>query len=144
MKSNIMKGISYTVLILGTIGSFIGGIVFKTFNFEEQRFVYNIELVIIGVIMVLIMFFVLLGLSTALDRLEDIEIEIHEMKKSNLDLNINSNTTMSTEENEQNIESPIGNEKNKNNSLLKGLWITAFIVVLICILTLLKTFIIGK
>ena len=94
--------------------------------------------------MVLIMFFVLLALSTTLNRLENIGIDIYEMKKSNLDLNINSNTTMSNEENEQNIESPIGNEKNKNNTLLKGLWITAFIVVLICILILLQTFIIGK
>ena len=86
----------------------------------------------------------MLALSTTLNRLENIGIDIYEMKKSNLDLNINSNTTMSNEENEQNIESPIGNEKNKNNTLLKGLWITAFIVVLICILILLQTFIIGK
>lgn len=74
MKSNIMKGISYAVLIVGLLGSIIYGAIFKTYNFEKQEFVFNIELTMISIIMVLLLFVIMFALSTLLEEIEMLKI----------------------------------------------------------------------
>lgn len=79
MKSITMRKISYAVLIIGLIGSFISGAMFKTYDFEKQEFVYNSELVISGIIEIFVLFVVLFTLATILKKLESLE-------KNNLDI----------------------------------------------------------
>lgn len=85
MTSYVMKKITYAILIIGIIGSFIGGAVFKTYNLEKQEFSYNGELVITGIISTLVLFIIMLALSTIIEKLE--YLAVAEYKKS-----LNKNT----------------------------------------------------
>lgn len=57
MKSNIMKVISFIVLIVGLIGSIASGVIFQTYDFDKQRFVFNSELTIGSIIDVILFFY---------------------------------------------------------------------------------------
>lgn len=112
MRSNIMRGISFTVLILGIIGSFIGGAAFESYDFEKLEFVYNIELVLIGIISVLILFFILFSLSTLLEKFEIYEKrQISLLIQSEKTLNMIESIIVKSKQPSQSIE-------NKNNKEL--------------------------
>ncbi len=81
MKSNIMKVISFIVLIVGLIGSIASGAIFQTYDFDKQRFVFNSELTIGSIIDVILFFIVFYTFTTILQKLEDIENNISEQKK---------------------------------------------------------------
>lgn len=83
MKSYIMKYISFAILVVGIIGSIISGAVFQTYNFEKQKFVFNVELTIIGIIMILLLSFIFFTFSTVLEKLETLEILQLKMLKQN-------------------------------------------------------------
>lgn len=128
MKSNIMKSISYTVLVLGIIGSFIGGAAFKTYDFKKLEFVYNAELVIIGIISVLVLFFILFTLATLLEKFETYEkLQIKLLIHSEKTLNMIESVTAKAKQSSQSIESKNINEllsdsKKVNTSIVNNLY----------------------
>lgn len=82
MKSYAMAVIAYTFLVLGIIGSIISFIIL----YDTIPLATLIILAIIIIASVLLVFSILLALTKTLERLEDIEIDLYEMKrKSNLD-----------------------------------------------------------
>ena len=104
MKSNIMKTISYLVLVLGVIGSIINGAIFKTYDLEKQKFVFDIESTISDIVMIIILFLILITISTVLAKLDNIEKSLSEQKrKSNLDSSVVSEAIMSSEIGEESM-----------------------------------------
>lgn len=83
MKSYIMKYISFAILAVGIIGSIISGAVFQTYNFEKQKFVFNVELTIISIIMILLLSFIFFTFSIILEKLEILERLQLKMLKQN-------------------------------------------------------------
>lgn len=82
MKSYAMAVIAYTFLVLGIIGSIISFITL----YDTMTITTLLILTIIIIVSVLLVFSILLALTKTLERLEDIEIDLYEMKrKSNLD-----------------------------------------------------------
>lgn len=77
MKSYAMAAISFTFLTLGIIASIISCIIF----YDKMPITELIIMTIIIVVSVLFVFSILLALTKTLDRLENIEIDLYEMKK---------------------------------------------------------------
>lgn len=119
MKSSIMKNISYAVLIIGILGSFLSGEIFKTFDFDEQEFVYNTQLAIVGVIMILLLFFIMFALSALMEEVEVLrenqKVMLNRIKKSIEPSRTKSNKSkLSQEIKNKNIKSvTTGNLKNE-------------------------------
>lgn len=127
MKSNIMKYISYAVLFFGIIGSIINGAVFKTYDLEKQKFVFDVESTISDIVMTIVLFLILLTISTILTKLDNIEKSLSEQKrKSELDSNVVSEAIMSSEIGEENMWkcSKCGQLNSLNSKLCKncGTW----------------------
>lgn len=77
MKSYAMAAISFTFLILGIISSIISFVIL----YDKMAITELIIMTIVIVTSVLLVFSVLLALTKTLDRLENIEIDLYEMKK---------------------------------------------------------------
>ena len=127
MKSNIMKTISYLVLVLGVIGSIINGAIFKTYDLEKQKFVFDIESTISDIVMIIVLFLILITISTILAKLDNIENCLSEQKrKSELDSNVVSEAIMASEIGEENMWkcSKCGQLNSLNSKLCKscGTW----------------------
>lgn len=123
MKSSTMKNISYAILIIGIIGSIFSGELFKAFDFDNQKFVYNTQLAIISVITILILFFIMIALSTLMEEVEVLrenqKVLLDRVTKTSKHQGIASNKAKPTQavrnKNANNIMSNSKSQINKDN-----------------------------
>lgn len=119
MKSYIMKYISFAILVVGIIGSIISGAVFQTYNFEKQKFVFNVELTIIGIIMILLLSFIFFTFSTVLEKLETLEKQNDKTIKNKVEAAVKMPVIQSTA-NESTSSHYVNAEDLTNNKLKKS------------------------